>query len=44
MAIAFTTLPEVKSAELMENGSTVAQAHKWAALMASAFTMVLVVK
>ncbi len=39
-AIAFTTLPEAKLAASMENGSTVAQAHKWAALMASAFTIV----
>ena len=41
MAIVFTTLQVVKSAVLMEKDSTVLRAHRWAALMANAFTMVL---
>jgi hypothetical protein len=41
MASAYTTLLGFKAAVLMEKDFTVAQALKWAALMANAFTMVL---
>ncbi len=44
MDSAYTTLQGIKSAVLMEKDFTVAQAHKWAALMANVFTMVLVGK